>query len=157
MLAISRCLDMAVTALATLAAAFLIAICALLCVDVFVRYLGWASMNWIGDLGPVSLFAITFLAAPWVLRDKSHIAVDSLVKILPAQAQFRVRQGTNLLGAALSGVMCFYSFKMLLASYSAGTMVYRMLVYPQWWVFILPPLTFTLMALLFTRHAVQEQ
>ena len=149
----SRALDRLVEGLALLAGLALALLVGLLCLDVAVRYAQVVNIPWIGDAASIGLYAITFLAAPWVLRDRGHIAVDSVVKALPDGVQRVMRPAVNLLGAAVCVILTVYAIRVLLASYETGTQVFRMLVYPQWWLFTLPPLTFGLMAILFVRLA----
>jgi len=150
---VNTILDRLVEALAVLAGALLTVTTALLCVDVAVRYLQVININWIGDVASVSLFLITFLAAPWVLREGGHIAIESLTQALPDSARVPLAVAVNLLGAAICAVLCVYAVRVLIASHAAGTQVYKMLIYPQWYLFVLPPLTFALLGLLFIRRA----
>ena len=156
MSAMSRVIDGAVGALAIVAGGLLALVTALLCLDVAVRYLQLASAPWIGDVASVSLFAITFLAAPWVLKEGRHVAVDVIVGRLRGRTGRLARQGVDALGAAICALLALYAVRVLLASIASGTMVYRMLVYPQWWLFALPPVTFALMALIFARQMLRR-
>lgn len=149
-------LDTLVDALAVLAGVLLSVVAALLCVDVAIRYAQVMNITWIGDVASVSLYLMTFLAAPWVLREGGHIAVDSVVRILPAGAQRLIGIFVNLLGAAICGLLCIYAVRVLMASFGAGTQVYKTLIYPQWWLFTLPPLTFALLAIIFLRQTRTE-
>ncbi len=149
----NKALDILINALAVLAGALLGVITLLLCLDVAVRYLQLFNITWIGDISAISLFLITFLAAPWVLREGGHIAVDSLVMILPDHIRRIVEIVVNLIGAGICLLLGIYALRVVMASYAAGTQVYKMLIYPQWWLFILPPLTFGLLALIFARKA----
>lgn len=148
-----RALDRAVEALAALAGALLTLVALALCVDVAVRYAQVVNINWIGDAASVSLYLIAFLAAPWVLREGGHIAIDSVTRTLPPGARRRVDICVNLLGALICAVLLVYAVRVLVASHEAGTQVFKMLIYPQWWLYIPPPVTFGLMALLFVRRA----
>ncbi|KIC48654.1 TRAP transporter small permease [Tateyamaria sp. ANG-S1] len=152
----ARALDRVIDALAVLAGALLVVVTLLLCVDVAVRYMQIINITWIGDIASVSLFVMTFLAAPWVLREGAHIAVDSLVMTLPDRLRALVERLVNLLGCAICALLGVYAVRVLVGSYTADTQVYRMLVYPQWWLFVLPPVTFALMALVFLRNAARK-
>lgn len=147
-----RLLDGIIDALALVAGALLGAVTLLLCLDVAVRYAQVMNISWIGDVASVSLYLITFLAAPWVLREGGHIAVDSLLRVLPQGAVRPIETGVNLIGAGICALLCVYAVRVLLMSHAAGTQVYKMLIYPQWWLFVLPPVTFALLCLSFLRR-----
>jgi TRAP-type C4-dicarboxylate transport system permease small subunit len=124
----------------------------LLCVDVAVRYAQVMSITWIGDVAAVSLYLMTFLAAPWVLREGGHIAVDSLIRILPAGAQRMMGVLVSVIGASICALLFVYAVRVLMASFAANTQVYKTIIYPQWWLFILPPVTFGLLSVIFLRQ-----
>lgn len=151
-----RLFDGIINALALLAGVLLGVVTLLLCLDVAVRYAQVMNISWIGDVASVSLYLITFLAAPWVLREGGHIAVDSVLRILPPGVVRPVNLLVNLIGAAICALLCIYALRVLLMSYAAGTQVFKMLIYPQWWLFILPPLTFALLAVSFLRRIGAE-
>ncbi|MEM8813584.1 MAG: TRAP transporter small permease subunit [Pseudomonadota bacterium] len=148
-----RLVDRVVEGMAIAAGLLLAALTVLLCLDVFIRYFQAFNLPWIGDVASISLYAMTFLAAPWVLKIGGHIAVDSVVQALPESLRRGVRSTANLIGAAISAVLLFYAVRVLTASYAAGTQVYKMLTYPQWILYTLPPITFGLLLVLFLRAA----
>lgn len=151
-----KALDTFIDALAILAGVLLSVVTLLLCIDVAIRYAQVMNITWIGDVASVSLYLMTFLAAPWVLREGGHIAVDSVVRILPSGAQRMIGIFVNILGAAICALLCVYAVRVLMASFDAGTQVFKTLIYPQWWLFTLPPLTFALLAIIFLRQTKTE-
>lgn len=151
-----KALDIFIDALAILAGVLLSVVTLLLCVDVAIRYAQVMNITWIGDVASVSLYLMTFLAAPWVLREGGHIAVDSVVRILPSGAQRMIGIFVNILGAVICALLCVYAMRVLMASIDAGTQVFKTLIYPQWWLFTLPPLTFALLAIIFLRQTKTE-
>ena len=147
-----RILDHIINALAVLAGALLAIVTLLLCVDVAVRYAQVMNITWIGDVAAVSLYVMTFLAAPWVLREGGHIAVDSLIRIMPERAQRGMGVLVSLIGAGICAILFVYAVRVLMASFAANTQVYKTVIYPQWWLFVLPPITFALLSVLFLRQ-----
>ena len=83
MLTLTRIYDALILALAALAGAIVAATCAVVLFDVTLRTLNM----------PVPAFAITFaeyavlyiamLAAPWLVRERGHVYIDLLVRVLP--------------------------------------------------------------------------
>lgn len=146
-----KALDLIIDTLAVLAGVLLTVVALLLCVDVAVRYAQVLNITWIGDVSSVSLYLMTFMASPWVLREGGHIAVDSLVRVLPKPVQIRMNAVVNVLGALICALLFVYATRVLLSSFAAGTQVFKTIIYPQWWLFTLPPLTFALLAIEFLR------
>lgn len=52
--------------------------------DVLARSAAGVTVKGLADLVEYALFAATFLAAPWLLRQNGHVQVDFLVTALPA-------------------------------------------------------------------------
>ena len=79
--------------------------------------------------------AITFLGAPWVLREESHIAIEIFVERLPVAARRRVRRVADVLGAAVCVTILVFSFRVAWRSYQSGVLVQKSFVFPEWWVY----------------------
>ncbi|HEX6320919.1 MAG TPA: TRAP transporter small permease subunit, partial [Burkholderiales bacterium] len=62
--------DALIDALALAAAALLCALVVLILIDVAARYLRLFSIPWSFEATEYMLYAITFLGAPWVLREE---------------------------------------------------------------------------------------
>jgi TRAP-type C4-dicarboxylate transport system permease small subunit len=94
------------------------------------------------------LYGITFLGAPWVLREQGHIAIELLVERLPPGGRRVVRRMTDALGAVVCAALFYYSCRVLWRSYTSGTMVQKSFVFPEWYVFVIvPPVTLILLGI----------
>jgi TRAP-type C4-dicarboxylate transport system permease small subunit len=141
-------LDLVIDALAGVAGALLLLLTALILVDVGARTLRILSIPWSLEASEYMLYAITFLGAPWVLREQGHIAIELLVERLAPAARRAVRRVTDVLGAAVCAMLSYYACRVLWRSYAAGTMVQKSFVFPEWYVFaIVPPVTLILLAI----------
>jgi TRAP-type C4-dicarboxylate transport system permease small subunit len=98
------------------------------------------------------LYAITFLGAPWVLRENGHIAIELVVERLPARARAAARFASDGLGALVCAVLAYYAGRAFWRSYSSGNLVYETFVFPEWYLYWLAPLVFLLLLLLFLRR-----
>jgi TRAP-type C4-dicarboxylate transport system permease small subunit len=141
-------LDLLIDALAVIAAALLCALVVLILVDVAARYLRWFSLAWGLEATEYMLYAITFLGAPWVLRERGHIAIELVVERLPARARRATQRGADALGALVCGLLLFFACRVLWRSYASGTMVHKSFVFPEWLVYAgMPPIFLILLAL----------
>jgi TRAP-type C4-dicarboxylate transport system permease small subunit len=76
--------DRLIDALAIVSAALLVLIMLLIVSDVCGRTLRLFSIPWGLEATEYMLYGLTFLGAPWLLREHGHIAVEILVERLPA-------------------------------------------------------------------------
>jgi TRAP-type C4-dicarboxylate transport system permease small subunit len=141
-------LDLLIDALAVIAAALLCALVVLILVDVAARYLRWFSLAWGLEATEYMLYAITFLGAPWVLRERGHIAIELVVERLPARPRRAAQRGADALGALVCALLLFFACRVLWRSYASGTMVHKSFVFPEWLVYAgMPPIFLILLAL----------
>jgi C4-dicarboxylate transporter DctQ subunit len=142
-------LDWLVDALALLAGALLCALVALTCVDVAARTFRLFATPWTLDIAEYMLYAITFLGAPWVLREDGHIAIELVVERLPPRARAAARIASDALGALVCAVLLYYAGRAFWRSYASGNRVYETFVFPEWYLYCLAPPVFLLLLLLF--------
>ena len=144
-------LDRLIDALAIVAGALLCALVVLILVDVAARYLRWFSLAWGLEASEYMLYAITFLGAPWVLRERGHIAIELVVERLPPRPRAFVQRGADVLGALVCVALLFVSCRVLWRSYASGTMVHKSFVFPEWLVYAGMPVVFLILLLLYLR------
>jgi TRAP-type C4-dicarboxylate transport system permease small subunit len=144
-------LDLLIDALALVAAALLCALVALILVDVAARYLRWFSLGWGLEASEYMLYAITFLGAPWVLRERGHIAIELVVEHLPERAQRGAHRAADALGALVCAALLVFACRVLWRSYQAGTMVHKSFVFPEWLVYAGMPPVFLILLVLYLR------
>jgi TRAP-type C4-dicarboxylate transport system permease small subunit len=145
-------LDRLIDALAVVAGALLCALVVLILVDVVARYLRWFSLAWGLEASEYILYAITFLGAPWVLREEGHIAVDLVVERLSARGRRLARLASDALGAVVCVVLLYFACRVAWQSYAAGTMVHKSFVFPEWWVYVGMPPIFLILCVLYVQR-----
>jgi TRAP-type C4-dicarboxylate transport system permease small subunit len=144
-------LDLLIDALAVVAAALLCALVVLIVVDVAARYPRWYSLAWGLEAAEYMLYAITFLGAPWVLRERGHIAIELVVERLPGRARRWAQRAAEGLGGIVCGTLLVFACAVTWRSYQAGTMVQKSFVFPEWLVFVGMPPVFLILLLLHVR------
>ena len=147
-------LDALVNLLALVAGAMLCALVVLICVDVAARTLRLFPTPWTLDIAEYLLYGITFLGAPWVLREEGHIAIEIVVERLPERARARVRRCTDAFGALVCAVLAYYAVRMFWRSYTAKNLVHETFVFPEWYLYVLAPPIFVILLLLFLRRTL---
>ena len=142
-------------ALALAAGALLCALVALICMDVAARTFQLFPTPWTLDVAEYLLYAITFLGAPWVLREDGHIAIELVVERLAPRARRRLRRGTDALGALVCAVLLAYAGRALWRSYASGNLVYETFVFPEWYLYGIAPPVFLLLLAIFLRRVAR--
>jgi len=148
-------LDALVNLLALAAGAMLCLLVVLICVDVAARSLRLFATPWTLDVAEYLLYGITFLGAPWVLREEGHIAIEVAVERLPLRARALLRRCTDGFGALVCAVLAYYALRMFWRSYRAGNLVHETFVFPEWYLYVIAPPIFLILLLLFLRRVLR--
>lgn len=127
----------------------------LVCLDVASRTLRLFAMPWTLDVTEYLLYAITFLAAPWVLREQGHIAIEIVVERLPRAVRGTLQRVTDSFGAIVCAVLFVFACRVLWRSYTQNNLVHETFVFPEWYLFILAPPVFLLLAVEFVWRAAK--
>ncbi|MDA8109228.1 MAG: TRAP transporter small permease [Betaproteobacteria bacterium] len=148
-------LDRLIDALAVLAGALLCALVAIVCLDVAARSLHLFATPWTLDLTEYGLYLITFFGAPWVLRERGHIAIEIVVERLPGPARRAFERLANVLGALVCAILFLVACVALARSYASGALVYQTFVFPEWYLFVFAPPVFLLLLAIYVRWIVR--
>ena len=139
--------DRLLQGLAAFAAVLLGASALAITVDVVGRNVGVGTLPWILEVSEYVLPLATFLVAPWLLRRNEHVRLDVLLRTWP-----RLGHVTNVVGLAVSAVLVLYGVRTILNSADQGAMVFKSVVFPEWWLYAPVPLCFSLLAVEFVRR-----
>lgn len=131
--------------LAALAGCIVAAVTLLVGINVVMRNTGAGSMAWLHETGEYALYAIGFLAAPWILHNGGHVAVDLVVQTLPSRARRWACAGANLAGAGLCLLLVVYGIGAARDAHAAGSYRLQELAVAEWWLLALMPVSATLM------------
>ena len=104
----------------------------LITVDVVIRNAGIGNFPWLLEVSEYVLFAATFLAAPWVLRESAHVSVDVLLTGLPPGPRRILGLVANALGIGIAGIVTWYALRVTSDAYERGDLIFKELVVPEW-------------------------
>jgi TRAP-type C4-dicarboxylate transport system permease small subunit len=117
--------------------------------DVLLRNIGAGGIPPSNELSEDSLYLITLLTAPGLLRMGQHIRIDIVLRVLPG----RIGWLLEWLGDAIGIVCClyfvWYGTRVAAASYLSGSISMKTLIMPEWWLLAPMPIAFALLALEF--------
>jgi TRAP-type C4-dicarboxylate transport system permease small subunit len=137
----------ALKALAVIAAVLLGVTAFAVTFDVVARNLGFGTVPWILEVSEYVLPLATFLVAPWLLYRNEHIRLDVLLGVWPW-----LRHVVHVVGFAVSAVLVVYGVRTIQNSAAQSSMVFKSVVFPEWWLYVPVPLCFGLLAIEFLRR-----
>lgn len=105
-----------------------------ICADIFVRNLGLGNVPWAPEIAEYTLYLSTFLAAPWLLRTGGHVRMDMVLKALPPSIGWALELLTDVIGMAACAALAAASANVASASARQGSLVFKVLVFPEWWI-----------------------
>ena len=126
----------------------------LIVIDVFLRLL--SIHPWSYTLGVVEygLLWFTMLGAPWLVRMKGHVFVDSLVSLLPVIVQAVLARLVYVVCIVCCLFFIYYSTDLLIDAYVTGEMDIRGEAQPLWMLLAPMPVSFAMIAFEFLRFLV---
>jgi TRAP-type C4-dicarboxylate transport system permease small subunit len=127
----------------------------LICAEVALRNLHLGNIPWSVEASEYALYAMTLLGAPWVLSLRGHVRMDLLVSSLPAHQARRMDIAVNLLGAVICAVLVWKGIDVTATAYERGALVFKTLIFPEWWLLVALPVTMAMLCLGFLRLAVE--
>jgi TRAP-type C4-dicarboxylate transport system permease small subunit len=109
--------------------------------EVLMRMAGFPSIIGLIELTEYALFASTFFIAPYLLRTNEHIRVDLVIARLDPARTRLVECGVLMVIMAIALITGIIATILMLRSYQVGTLVFKDLIFPQWWLDWIIPLS----------------
>lgn len=147
--------DLVIRGMAALAAILIGALVVVISLDVLLRNTGNGNLPWSLEVSEYALYGATLLATPWVLALRAHVAMDLLPGLLSNRARARLHLVVCALGLAICAVLGWQGAEAVAVSAARGAMIYKTLIFPEWWLLALFPLVLALLALGFVRMAFE--
>ena len=98
------------------------------------------------------LLYITMFGAPWLVRLKGHVYIELLTAVVPEHIRPTFSRIVVSLAVLICSVVAYYAAEVTIRSYVRDEIDLRSLDMPLWIVMISMPISFSLMALQFTRY-----
>jgi TRAP-type C4-dicarboxylate transport system permease small subunit len=115
--------------------------------EVILRIFRFPSIVGLIELTEYGLFISTFFAAPHLLRTNEHIRVDIAMSRADPTTARRVEYLVLISIIGVSILTGFVGSVILVNNIRAGTLIFKDLIIPQWWLDWIIPLTSVAMAL----------
>jgi len=147
---------MIVNAMAIIAAVLMALIMIAIAYATISRYFFGNPMAWVVEVSSYSLLYITFLAAPWLLRQDAHVKVDLVLNKLKPKSQSALNLFNNAIGVAIAVILLVFGFKMTLNNYREGIVVMNILRTPQYMLLVIIPVGTFFLAIEFLKKMLYE-
>jgi TRAP-type C4-dicarboxylate transport system permease small subunit len=149
MLALSRCYGHLLDGMLTAAGLLLLLMTAMIGADVLLRNIGAGGFPPSNELSEDSLYLITLLAAPGLLRQGQHIRIDIVLRALPQRIGWLLEWVGDIVGLICCLIFVWYGAAVAAASFADGSVSIKTLVSPEWWLLAPMPVAFALLAIEF--------
>ena len=136
-------------ALAVLSALILLFMVALVTLDIILRNLEVRGFIWANEVTEYSLYLMTVLIAPFLLRRGQHIRLDIVLVTLPKRIAWFCEVIGDVFGIAVCSVFFIYSLSMTVDSWKSQSLTVKNLVFPEWWLLAPLPIIFALLTVEF--------
>jgi TRAP-type C4-dicarboxylate transport system permease small subunit len=135
--------------LAVIAALLLFAMVILVTGDIVLRNVASKGFVWANEISEYSLYFITLLTAPWLLRRGQHVRLDLVLTAVPRSVAWIFEAAGDIVGFAVCLAMIRYGTLMTLDAWKSGSITIKNLIFPEWWLLAPLPVTFLLLAIEF--------
>jgi TRAP-type transport system small permease protein len=149
MRALSRWYGRLLDGMLSAAGALLLIMTVVIGADVLLRNIGAGGIPPSNELSEESLYLITLLAAPGLLRQGQHIRIDIVVKALPPRLGWVMEWIADVVGLICCLMFVWYGTSVAAASLFDGSISIKTLVLPEWWLLAPMPVAFALLAIEF--------
>jgi TRAP-type C4-dicarboxylate transport system permease small subunit len=152
--ALRRGYDFVIHALAVLAGILLAGMSFIIVYDAALRVTGWAVPLWAVDATEYSLVFVTFLGAPWLVRERGHVSIQILTAAMSPAARKWVGRAVCAACAAICLLLAYRSFGVMVAS--IGFTEVSAVQAPRWLRFAALPVGFFFLGTEFLRLLVSS-
>ena len=154
---LSRCYDAVLHGMAWLAGIMMVAMMAMIVVDVALRNLGYQSSAHFFTFTEYFLLLIPLLGAPWLVREKGHIYIELLVVALPPRVRSALLVLVVIACIAVALTLAWFGGVITLQDYAAAEKDVRSFDMPRWILMASMPLSFGMMAIEFLRLLIRRE
>ncbi len=146
-----RAYNLLIMALAIIAGAMTAIVFVFILVDVTMRTLDFKPFQFVSAVSEYALLYMTMLAAPWLVRQRGHVRIESVATYFPIVFRNLVDRILVVVCALLCLIAAYYSGKLGLDFFLKGVIDIRSIEIPRWLLFLPLTVGFSLCAIEFLR------
>lgn len=111
---------------------------------------------WAVELSEYIMLYLTFLVAPWVLKQDGHVRVDVLLNFLGPRLRFFADAITTTVATVVCVVLFWFSLGVTVESYQRGVTLMKILQVPEYLLLAVIPLGSLLLSLRLVCRLLQR-
>lgn len=150
--AFDRQLGRVVGALVWIACALIPCIFTMIVIDVSIRTIGLTPPLFTSSVVEYALLYVAMCSAPWLVREKGHVAIEALVTFLPPAVREPLAKAVYLVCAVLGFYFAYLSVELFIEAIQTGNLDVRGIDMPYWLQFLPMPFGYGLVALEFLMY-----
>lgn len=143
--------DRVIVTLAMMAGVMIALVFGFIVVDVSIRTLGYPPPAFVSAVSEYMLLYITMFAAPWLVRERGHVRIDSFVSYLSERTRHRLDRLIVGVAALLCLIAAWHAFWLGYGFWERGTEDIRSITIPRWALYAPLVIGFGLCAVEFLR------
>lgn len=147
--AFDKGLEKVVTALAYVASAIIPCIFTMIVIDVSIRTVGVTPPYWTSSIVEYGLLYVAMFAAPWLVRQKGHVAIEALISVLPSTVQTVLAKFMYTICGSAAMLFAYFALQLFIEAVESGQMDVRGVDMPYWAQFFPMMIGFFLVSLEF--------
>ena len=152
--AFDRRLERVVGALVWIACALIPCIFTMIVIDVSIRTIGFTPPLFTSTVVEYALLYIAMCSAPWLVRQKGHVAIEAMVSLLPPEIREPLAKTVYLVCAVLAAYFTWLSIELFIEAIETGNLDVRGIDMPYWLQFLPMPFGYGLVSLEFLMFLV---
>jgi len=147
--AFDKKLEILVGALVWVACALIPCIFIMIVIDVTIRTIGFTPPLFTSTVVEYALLYVAMCSAPWLVRQKGHVAIEALVAALPHTIREALAKVVYLVCAIVSMYFAYLSIELFVEAIENGNLDVRGVDMPYWAQFLPMPFGYGLVSLEF--------
>lgn len=129
----------------------------LMCADIAIRNFRIGSLPFLLELTEYLLYAGTFLAAPWVLRQGAHVRVDAVLTALPKKVAIRLEQVVDVIGLCIALVLLYFGAYAVVDAWRGDLVARKTWNFDEWLLLLPIPVSALLLAVEFVLRIARVE
>lgn len=147
-----RLLGRVSTALAWTASAVIPCLFTMIVIDVSLRTVGVTPPLFTSSVVEYALLYIAMFSAPWLVREKGHVAIEAVVSMLPPRVRLSLAKAVYVVCALAALLFTWFAFGLFLETAESGQLDVRGVDMPYWAQFLPMIVGFALVFLEFVMY-----
>lgn len=110
------------------------------------RVIFGTSIVWVLEFSEYALVAAALIGAGSVTLQRRHTAVDIVLRLVSHKVSYALTRLADVIALVILAIMTWCAILAVLRSHASGAMLYKFVVFPEWWLLCLLPIGLLMMS-----------